>query len=765
MSDILREYIVTLKDKADLEQFYLEMENPGSYGFAPERSVECANRRPISRNTHYMLTKAEADRLREDFRVEAVGLTLNGQGLKLIPHGNQTGTFNRSSTIATGQRNWALYRCQLTDNVYGWGSDQGNGNQTTTVNFTATGKNVDVVVCDGTVYPSHTEFGSRVVQYDWFANHNAAVWPANTRSTYTYTDFTNSNNHATQVASTIAGSTQGWAKEANIYNIIHDTGGVIEGATGYNATRSIMPTQYIIDYIRAFHNAKPVNQTTKVKNPTVVNNSWGLGYTCNFPNQVAPRTGYSRFSKVRFRGVDITADQLGEVAVDTGYSGICTGSARLATLTGVVNAGNRIVTTSGLAGGATCSGISLSIPTSTAGYTLLGAPTAFDPNGVDQYDDAFWQIALPFQISYCGGTYGPGGDSGANIFVSSNSYVTFGGSGAQAYAWFVSANAPTVRKILVSAGDRSCQRVYTLTSGTTPSRTFKVRWEGTDAATGGVAGSPTVLWEMTFYEATPNQIDLHVKQNAAYRAEFSFDLLQQLGIMQGGANLAPQRDAALDADIADAITDGIIFVGSAGPGGYKIDIPNGTDYDNYFIDNGVPFYYHRGSSPGASQSSVICVGSIDSASDEHKLNSSNTGPRVDVYAPGVNIIAGVYDGTGDNGGADTNTITEGGGIYRKYSGSSIGAAQVSGVLALALETYPKMTASEARDYVITHTQTGKMYTTNGGLSDFTSLQGGNNRFLYYYKERPSTGEVFPKINYKPRPASGAVFPRTRIRKT
>lgn len=761
MSDILREYVVTLKDKADLEQFYLEMENPGSYGFAPERAVECANRRLISRNTHYMLTHTEVLRLREDFRVEAVELTLTGQGAKVIPHGDQTGTFSRGFSSALGQRNWALYRCQLTDNIFGWGSEQGSGSQTLTVNFTATGKNIDVIVCDGTVYPSHGEFGSRVVQYDWFAQHNAAVYPTNTRPNYTYTNFIQTNNHATQVATTIAGSTQGWAKDANIYNIIHDTNNLVDGSTGY-AAPTIMPTQYLVDYIRAFHNAKTINPATKVKNPTIVNNSWGLGYSVNLTNLVN-LSGKSRYSSVRFRGADVTADQLGETAIDTGFSGVCSATTRVATLSGIVNAGNRIVTTGSTTG--TCTSLTLAIPTSTAGYTDLGAPTAYDVNGVDQYDDAFWQVTLPFQISYCGGTYGPGGTGGTSIFVSSNSYVMFGGSGSQAYAWLVSATIPPTRKILISGGDRSCQRVYSLTSGTTPNRTFKIRWEGNSAAEGGVAGAPTILWEMTFYEATANQIDLHIKQNAAYRAEFTFDQLQQLGVMQGGANLAPQRNAALDADIADAIADGVIFVGSSGPGGYKIDTSNGIDYDNYFVDNGARYYYHRGCSPGASHANAICVGSVDSTSDEHKLGVSNTGPRVDIYAPGGNVMSGLYDNSGDNGGADTALITENSSLYQKYTGSSIGAAQVSGVLALALETYPRMTASEAQTYILSKAQVGKMYATNGGLSDYTSLQGGNNKFLYYYKERPSTGEVFPKINFKVRPATGAVFPRTRIRKT
>lgn len=51
-----RTYIVTLHDRRDLENFYDEMEFPGSGGYTPTRSVKCRVRRDLSRNTHYNLT-------------------------------------------------------------------------------------------------------------------------------------------------------------------------------------------------------------------------------------------------------------------------------------------------------------------------------------------------------------------------------------------------------------------------------------------------------------------------------------------------------------------------------------------------------------------------------------------------------------------------------------------------------------------------------------------------------------------------------------
>jgi hypothetical protein len=394
--------------------------------------------------------------------------------------------------------------------------------------------------------------------------------------------------------------------------------------------------------------------------------------------------------------------------------------------------------------------------------TNLGATTNYDPNGVSAYDDGGWSITLPFVVTFLGGQFGPG-QVNTQIHVSTNSFVIFGGTLAQTYAYFQGAANPPVRKILVSAGDRSCQRLWSQLSGTTGSRTFKIRWEGHDGANGGVLGSPTTLWEMTFYEATPAQIDLHIGANANYRGEFTYDDLENYGILQTDG-FCPVRDAAMDADVASAIADGIIFVGAAGNAAYKVDVPGGPDYDNYFLDNGEAIYYHRGSSPSASHADVICVGALDSTTQENKLQSANTGPRVDLYAPGRNIISAVFDDSGDPNGNFAGIVTSGGYNFQKYNGSSMAAAQVTGVLAVALETYPSMNQAAAKAYIIGYAKSGLMYSTSGGLKDGTDLQGGNNRILYYYKERPDQGVVFPKRNYKQRPSTGSVWPRPSIRR-
>mgnify|MGYP007012464908 CR=1 FL=1 len=60
-----QEYIVTLHKHEDLEQFYSEMES---------NNYSLVRKRPISRNTHYMMDASQADELKMDSRVISVEL-------------------------------------------------------------------------------------------------------------------------------------------------------------------------------------------------------------------------------------------------------------------------------------------------------------------------------------------------------------------------------------------------------------------------------------------------------------------------------------------------------------------------------------------------------------------------------------------------------------------------------------------------------------------------------------------------------------------
>jgi len=108
-------------------------------------------------------------------------------------------------------------------------------------------------------------------------------------------------------------------------------------------------------------------------------------------------------------------------------------------------------------------------------------------------DDTFlsFNIAIfPFWIA---------GDGYSSRHIGSNSYITFT-SGSTQYANLSAANPP-YPKIMIQAADNSFQRVaykYYDPMGTLNVRHLRIRWEGT-AATGGTAGSPNMVWELTLF--------------------------------------------------------------------------------------------------------------------------------------------------------------------------------------------------------------------------------------------------------------------------
>ena len=271
MSD-LKEYIVTLKNRDDLDAFYEDMETPGGNLYIPNRAVECANRREISRNTHYMLSDAEAEELKKDPRVLGIELTPEQRGIVVKSSFTQTGNFNKSGNANASYRNWGLLRCVEGQQRANWGIN-GTQNINATITVAAEGRNVDVVIVDGHFNPAHPEYavnsdgtgGSRVIQYNWFQHRIGG-------GTYVYTPYIGTaaqddNNHGAHVAGTVCGNTQGWARSANIYNI-----------NPYSTNPNGNIPTLIFDYIRAFHAAKPINPATGRRNPTITNNSWGFAY-------------------------------------------------------------------------------------------------------------------------------------------------------------------------------------------------------------------------------------------------------------------------------------------------------------------------------------------------------------------------------------------------------------------------------------------------------------------------------------------------------
>jgi hypothetical protein len=228
----------------------------------------------------------------------------------------------------------------------------------------------------------------------------------------------------------------------------------------------------------------------------------------------------------------------------------------------------------------------------------------------------------------------------------------------------------------------------------------------------------------------------------------------------------PSRYAALDADVIDAINDGIIMIGSAGNSFWNCSVSTQQDWDNYVVISGQQIFHSRGSSPTAAGNS-ICVGSIGTTSQEYKSTFSNYGSRVDIYAPGSNIVSSVYDATAGSEFGIQLANDPRSSQYKigSISGTSMSSPQVAGLRACLAEQLPNMNQNIARQYILGKSKIGQISSTGGNAGDYTSLGStSNNTYAYYNKDRPEIGMSQPKYNFNVRESSGMTYPRVPIQR-
>lgn len=220
-----------------------------------------------------------------------------------------------------------------------------------------------------------------------------------------------------------------------------------------------------------------------------------------------------------------------------------------------------------------------------------------------------------------------------------------------------------------------------------------------------------------------------------------------------GYYLFGRKYASIDADVEQLINAGIHVCTAAGNNYMKIDTPGGTDYDNYltYTSGSTTYYmhYHRGKSPSTFEggdslrlsadsptgdiNEGFDVGALDNSATlqnsvykDRKVNFSDSGPAVEIYTVGDQVIS-------------AQPTTKGSTYYlnssfrqAKYSGTSMAAPQMVGMMALLLQAHPDWTPAQVKNYFIGNSQ-ALMYDT-GSNNDYTtsnSIHGGNNRIAYF----------------------------------
>ena len=227
------------------------------------------------------------------------------------------------------------------------------------------------------------------------------------------------------------------------------------------------------------------------------------------------------------------------------------------------------------------------------------------------------------------------------------------------------------------------------------------------------------------------------------------------------------RSPADDSDIQDAIAEGIVFVGAAGNSNDTIVNSSSSDFNNYLVSSSIGTQlYMQGSSPGSAPN-VICVGAVDATATERKASFSAAGPRIDIFAPGVNIMSAIRTSAVQ----PPNTVNYGlldsssGYYYEKFNGTSMASPQVCGALACEMENYPTMNQAMARTYITNRLiETNALLSAGSGETDYTftnGIRGAGNNYLKHRNQRNASGPVHPNSANWLRPTSGLTYPRSR----
>ena len=324
--DTPQEFTVCVKNESDWTEIHNYIINENDIDDIPNRKISCTSDMNFSpKRAVYSMSVNEANILRNHSKVEWVEQSTMYNPVVLEQRKydevfDKHIDINRFKLDCTNRRTsgdpgstlnftqWGLYRHQSTTNNFGSSTTIDADSQ-----YSLTGKNVDVVIMDTGVRWDHPDFlkkgvssfstkadtrvrdilihGAEEYGIDWTAQ---GLTPPGSGSLSNYTvgnvlssSSFNGSWHGSHVAGTAAGNQFGGAFESNIWSIAcvdRSDVGWSEPSDGF-------------DYIKVWHKNKPINPETGLRNPTVVNCSWGhrqfLAYIASY-NASFRGTTYSK---------------------------------------------------------------------------------------------------------------------------------------------------------------------------------------------------------------------------------------------------------------------------------------------------------------------------------------------------------------------------------------------------------------------------------------------------------------------------------------
>ena len=243
--------------------------------------------------------------------------------------------------------------------------------------------------------------------------------------------------------------------------------------------------------------------------------------------------------------------------------------------------------------------------------------------------------------------------------------------------------------------------------------------------------------------------DANTTGNASYR-ETNYGLVNNSGFPNSNY-VCNIRIASVDTDVEEMIDAGIHVTIAAGNRGNKVDVPGGTDYDNFVVTNVGTRYYHRGSSPYSRR--AIMVGNLDSSlnsatngdgsNKDQKAITSECGPGVDIYAVGTDVMSCTSN---TNKFSDSAYYADSNFRQCNIGGTSMAAPQVAGLVALYLQASPNSTPHAIKEALMGITG-DTIYTSsaNNDWTDRRSLLGGEQKIMFnkFTSPTPSTLENLP----------------------